>query len=63
MNGSTLRSTTFWNVVLEFADETHTYLGPLRRRAVNGYGLLFTESMNCKQVQPPPDISRILMEL
>ncbi len=50
-------------VILEFENETHTYHGSVRRREVNGYGLLFTESMNGRQIEPPPDISRIVMEL
>jgi len=50
-------------VFLEFEGETHMYHGSVRRREVNGYGLFITESMNGEQIEPPPDISDIVMEL
>ena len=50
-------------VILDFEGETHSYRGVVRRCETNGYGLFFPESMNAEQIEPPPGITQIVMEL
>ena len=50
-------------VILEFEGETQMLHGIVRSCQDNGYGLLFPESMNSDQMNPSPEISRIVMEL
>ena len=50
-------------VTLEFEGETQTHHAIVRRREGNGYGLFFPESMKGEEIDPPPGITRIVMEL
>ena len=50
-------------VILEFEGETQTLHGVVRCCKDNGFGLFFPESMNGDQMDPSPEISRLVMEL
>jgi hypothetical protein len=51
------------DVILEFEGEIQTYHGSVRRGEAKGYGLFFTESMNGEEIDPPPELLRLVMEL
>jgi len=50
-------------IILKFEGEVQKYHGIVRRCEANGYGLLFTESLSGEEINPPPDLSRLVMEL
>jgi hypothetical protein len=50
-------------VLLEFEGITQSYRGVVKRRADNGYGLLFPDSMKGNEVDPPEELRQMVMEL
>ena len=50
-------------VILEFEGEAQSHHGVVRRCEDNGYGISFRDSMNGEQIDPPPGVTRIVMEL
>ncbi len=51
------------DVKLQYEQETLTYRGVVRRCEPNGIGLFFPESLKGEQINPPPELSRIIMDL
>ncbi len=49
--------------ILEFGGRTQTYRVLVRRSQANGYGLLFADSLAGEQINPPPGVTGIVMEL
>ena len=51
------------SVILEFEGEKQDHRGVVRRCADNGYGLFFPKSMKGNELDPPAELSRVVMEL
>lgn len=50
-------------ITLQFEGQIRTYRAIVRRREKNGYGLFFPESMKGEEVDPPPELAHLVMEL
>ena len=50
-------------VNLDFEGQALSYLGVVRRCENNGFGLFFPVTMNAEEIDPPPELTRIVMEL
>lgn len=50
-------------VILDFEGESQSHNGVVRRCADNGYGLFFPKSMKGKELAPPAELTRVVMEL
>ncbi len=58
-----LQENDYVEVLLDFEGESQSYKALVRRCQDDGVGLFFTESMKGEQIDPPPRLSRTVMEL